>query len=309
MSRKNQFHVLVVNDDGIHAPGLHALLRKLLHAYPRCDAKDDGVRKVNIYVSCPEREMSATSHSVTVRNPVFVESLELPGELSVLKAYAISGTPVDCVRMAICTNIFSGGESSSHDAHDKAVYKFKFTPDLVLSGINRGNNAGLNVIYSGTVAGAREAVIMGFPSIALSLDHAPTYPSDQDKWDYNMAADLSIPVINNMLDSIEKKEVPQNFFLNVNIPNVDNVSQIQGVKLTRQSMETKWIEAYTEVTRSVGYRREFLLTGIPVSEPDVNSDGGALAKNYVSVTPLHLSSSVLESPFLPIMKGWSLFGK
>jgi len=308
MSRKaNQFNVLVVNDDGIHAPGLHSLLKKLLHAFPRVDGKDDGVRKVNFFVSCPEREMSASSHSVTVRNPIFVEPIELPGELSVLKSFAVSGTPVDCVRMAICTDIFCESESSGSSSSSDHLPVYKFKPDLVLSGINRGNNAGLSIVYSGTVAGAREAAIMGFPSIALSLDHAPTYPSDQDKWDYDMAADLSLPIINHMLDSVEKKEVPQNFFLNVNIPNVTHVSEIQGVKLTTQSLQTKWIESYREITSSRGYRREFLLSGIPISESNVNSDGGALSKNYVSVTPLHLSSSVIDSPFLPAMKGWSVF--
>jgi 5'-nucleotidase len=127
--------ILLTNDDGINAKGIHALISELNSL-------------AEIYVAAPDRERSGTGHSITVFEPIKVSSARLPG---VKAGWIIGGTPVDCVKLAIS----------------------KLIPekiDLVVSGINHGSNLGTDVVYSGTVSAAAEGVIMGSPSIAVSYD-------------------------------------------------------------------------------------------------------------------------------------------
>lgn len=128
--------VLLTNDDGIFAEGLHVLARE--------------VQKVaDIHVVAPDHEQSATGHSITMHRPLRVESVKFlhsPG----LRAWAVNGTPADCVKLAV-----------------ESILPYK--PDLVISGINRGANLGTDVLYSGTVSAAIEGVILGIPAIAVSL--------------------------------------------------------------------------------------------------------------------------------------------
>jgi len=237
-SYKSLFRILVVNDDGISAPGLHALLRGLVSHFPQASDKDLQEKKVKreeikfvVRVSAPESEQSAASHCVTVRNPLFVEPVQLPGELEVLKAFKVTGSPADSVRMGLCTTIFTElepsqpaespsdpivlgqdlpeGNSSSSKKHGKTA---QWLPDLVLSGINRGNNAGINAIYSGTVAGAREGAVFGVPSVALSLNHPPSYPSRDDHWDFDLSAKLILPVLDQIVNDVIHQQVPHGIF-------------------------------------------------------------------------------------------------
>eukprot|EP01113_Clastostelium_recurvatum_P001138 TRINITY_DN10472_c0_g1_i4.p1 TRINITY_DN10472_c0_g1~~TRINITY_DN10472_c0_g1_i4.p1 ORF type:complete len:343 (+),score=81.54 TRINITY_DN10472_c0_g1_i4:33-1061(+) len=334
-SEREFLRVLVVNDDGISAPGLAALLRALMVHYPTWGTDTTTAtttrytKPLMVRVCAPESEQSAVSHAVTIRNHIYAEPVELPGVLSVLKSYKVAGTPADCVRIAMSTPIFaelepgvvppsgsstvtigSGMANDAADAPPALLHRPLFVPDLVLSGINRGNNAGLNVIYSGTIAGAREGVILGVPSMALSLDHPPGYPSPTDTWDYDMAAEAILPVVDNMIGSVCKGEVPRGVFFSVNIPNVEHVSAIKGTRLTRQGYGTKWTEKYTEVVGSHGARRVFALTGLPVSVDDVSHDGGAMTRGYISVTPLTLLSNVhVDLPFVKdTVTAWSSFG-
>lgn len=127
--------ILLTNDDGIYAKGIHALIGELNSL-------------AEIYVAAPDRERSGTGHSITVFEPIKVSSVQLPG---VKAGWVIGGTPVDCVKLAVSKLI-----------PDKI--------DLVVSGINHGSNMGTDVVYSGTVSAAAEGVIMGSPSIAVSYD-------------------------------------------------------------------------------------------------------------------------------------------
>lgn len=134
--------ILVTNDDGIHAQGIHALIKELSNI-------------AELYLVAPDRERSGTGHSITVFDPIRVIKTNLPG---VKQGWIAGGTPVDCVKIAIARLI-----------EDKI--------DLVVSGINHGPNLGTDVLYSGTVSAAAEGVIMGCPAIAVSLN---SYKDEHD---------------------------------------------------------------------------------------------------------------------------------
>ncbi|GMP77064.1 hypothetical protein CsSME_00033470 [Camellia sinensis var. sinensis] len=133
----NRPTVMVTNDDGIDAPGLRALVRVLVSA-----------NRYEVFVCAPDSEKSAVSHSITWRNAVSVKEVEIDGAT----AFAVSGTPADCTSLGISKALFPS------------------TPDLVISGINMGSNCGYHIVYSGTVAGAREAFFNGVPSLSISYD-------------------------------------------------------------------------------------------------------------------------------------------
>src|SRR3954452_19872592 len=132
--------VLLTNDDGIQATGLHAMRRALL-----------GVPDVELAVIAPDSNRSATARSITTREPLWVEEIEFEDGTT---GFATDGTPVDCVRFA-------------------ALGLVEFQPELIVSGINHGSNLGDDITYSGTVAAALEGIILGIPGIAVSqqADH------------------------------------------------------------------------------------------------------------------------------------------
>ncbi|MBU2548586.1 MAG: 5'/3'-nucleotidase SurE [Proteobacteria bacterium] len=128
-------NILLTNDDGIHAPGLAALVRTLASEH-------------EVFVAAPEYEQSAVGHAITLADPIKVKPISKNGEFF---GYALGGTPADCVKLASC------------ELMDRR-------PDLVVSGINLGANVGINLLYSGTVSAATEAAILGLPALAISLD-------------------------------------------------------------------------------------------------------------------------------------------
>ena len=135
----NNMHLLITNDDGIHAEGIQTLVRVIMENYANW----------RLSVIAPDRERSAVGHAITMHKPLRVE--EIPFSFNEkLKGYAVNGTPSDCVKLAV-----------------EAILEEK--PDLVISGINRGSNLGTDVLYSGTVSAAVEGTILGIPSIAMSL--------------------------------------------------------------------------------------------------------------------------------------------
>lgn len=129
--------VLLTNDDGIFAEGLHALRKEL-----------EEVEGLELFIVAPDRERSASAHAITIHRPLHVEELNLNEGRS--RAWAVNGTPADCTKLAV-----------------EAILRDR--PDLVISGINRGSNLGTDVFYSGTVSAAIEGAILGLPSIAVSL--------------------------------------------------------------------------------------------------------------------------------------------
>ncbi|XP_024403245.1 uncharacterized protein [Physcomitrium patens] len=200
-------NVLVTNDDGINAPGLRALVAVLIEDV-----------SCNVFICAPDSEQSGVSHSITHRSVLEVSSVNILGAT----AFETSGTPADCVSLALTSSIFPWAK-----------------PTLVVSGINKGSNCGYHIVYSGTVAGAREAFINGVPAIALSLDWKRGGKSNDN--DFKSAATVSLPLIKAALRDIQGGIYPEGFFFNVDIPT--DPLEHKGYKVTRQGtsrLPLKW---------------------------------------------------------------------
>ncbi|GFZ14104.1 survival protein SurE-like phosphatase/nucleotidase [Actinidia rufa] len=173
------------------------------------------------------REKSAVSHSITWISAISVKRADINGAT----AFAVSGTPADC------TSLGSSGSL------------FPSTPDLVISGINKGSNCGYNIVYSGTVAGAREAFLQGLPSLSLSYDWVGGTSNIDD---FTLAAEACLPIINAIVAEIKNKSYPRKCFLNVDLPtNVANHKVIGAIV-----------------------------------DDDDNTDYRSLREGYITVTPL-----------------------
>jgi len=265
--------ILVVNDDGIEAPGLKSLVKELLK------------KNFDVRVVAPAEEKSAQSHSITIHSLIVVEPFHFESrELESIIAFKVHGTPADCVKIAL----------------SKLLNDWK--PHLLLAGINRGNNAGMNVIYSGTVACALQGTIKGVPSAALSLDHPVTYPSQQDEWPYDLAAHLAIPLVNTILD----QKLPDGVFLNINFPNV-LPSQVLGLKITRQGT-SRFEEEFLQQESSKG-KQVYLVKGrMKIMDTKEDFDTFALRKGWITITPLSWASDVFESEWVSQeLHSWPIF--
>ncbi|CAH8313115.1 unnamed protein product [Eruca vesicaria subsp. sativa] len=188
--------IMVTNDDGIDAPGLRSLVRVLV-----------STNLYDVRVCAPDSEKSAVSHSIIWSRPLTAQRVEIEGA----EAFAVSGTPADCTGLGLSEALFPS------------------LPDLVLSGINVGSNCGYNIVYSGTVAGAREAFIYDVPSASISYDWKR---GDINVNDFVLAAQACLPIISGMLSAIKNKTHPTNCFLNIDLPT--DIANHKGYKLTRQ---------------------------------------------------------------------------
>jgi 5'-nucleotidase len=233
--------ILLVNDDGIYARGLSALVRGL---------KDLG----EIYVAAPDRERSATGHSITVHRPLRVRKVSL-SDFGVAASWAVDGTPSDCVKLAVEDLLPN-------------------PPEIVLSGINQGPNLGTDVLYSGTVSAAVEGLISGFPAVAVSL------ASFTDR-DFSKAGEFA----RTLVTILEKSDFPQNFLLNVNVP---AGAEPKGVKITRLG-NRRYINIFEKRVDPHG-RTYYWMAGdlLEMEENQEGTDVGAVKSNYISITPLHL---------------------
>jgi 5'-nucleotidase len=238
----SEARILVSNDDGIHAPGL-----KVLERVARSLSKD-------VWVIAPEAEQSGASHGLTLRRP-------LPLHKIGPKRFAVGGTPSDCVLMAV-----------KHIIMDRP-------PDLVLSGINRGANLGEDVFYSGTVAAAREAALLGLPAIAFSLVRR----GDALHW---KTAERFAPDI---IRKLYANPWPASVLMNVNFPPIPP-DEVIGVKVAPQGRRVE----HTQVKIAKDpYGRDVLWVGdFPTDDPkDPKTDLGAIIDKMVSVTPLHCDAT------------------
>jgi 5'-nucleotidase len=231
--------ILLTNDDGIYAEGLAALRRELS-------------KLAETVVFAPLEERSGVAHAVTLSRPIAVERIVHDGAT----AYAVDGTPVDCVKIAV-----KGFEAEP--------------PDLVFSGINLGPNVGIDVIYSGTVSAALEAAIMGIPAVAISL-------GSRDSRDFSYAAKFAAELAATLL---EDRFLPPGIVLNVNVPAVPE-DEIKGVSITKQSRSC-YGERFDKRDLSPD-KMVFTLSGKlhDLAEPP-DMDIAALANKFVSVTPVH----------------------
>ncbi|XP_044497748.1 5'-nucleotidase SurE-like isoform X3 [Mangifera indica] len=191
--------VLVTNGDGIESPGLVYLVKALVN---------EGL--YNVHVCAPQSDKSVSGHSVTLQETIAVNSAEINGAT----AYEVSGTPVDCVSLALSGALFSWSK-----------------PVLVISGINRGSSCGHHTFYSGVVAGAREALICGVPSLSISLNWKK---DESQESDFKDAVTVCLPLINAAIRDIKKGVFPKSCSLNIDIPTAPLTNK--GFKFTKQSM-------------------------------------------------------------------------
>lgn len=232
--------ILITNDDGIHAKGMATLV-------------DICKPLGQVVVVAPERANSAKSHSVTINQPVNYYPVDTyPGT----EAYAVTGTPVDSVKMAL-GNILTR------------------KPDFVFSGINHGSNAAINVIYSGTMAAAIEGASFDIPSVGFSLtDHNP---------DANFEPASSY--VRGIIKQVMQSGLPHRTCLNVNIPNIPE-KEIQGVRICRQT-KGYWNDGFTKRQHPAGFHYYWLTGRYVNEEPEAkDTDEWALRHNYVAVVPV-----------------------
>lgn len=239
MAEKKQPVILVTNDDGITAPGIRNLVEAV---------KDLG----KVVVVAPDKPQSGMGHAITIGLPLRLHKVNF---FDGIEAYQCTGTPVDCVKLAV----------------DKVLHQ---KPDICISGINHGANHSINVIYSGTMSAAVEAAIESIPSIGFSL------------LDYSLEADFSAArkyaklIVEQMLQS----KVDKHTVLNVNFP-IGKPEDIKGVKICRQAY-AKYEEDFLEREDPHG-RKYYWLTGEFVNfDEGTDTDVWALANNYVSVVPV-----------------------
>jgi len=233
--------ILLVNDDGIYARGLSALARGL---------KDLG----EIYVVAPDRERSATGHSITVHRPLRVRKVSL-SDFGVAASWSVDGTPSDCVKLAVEDLLPN-------------------PPDIILSGINQGPNLGTDVLYSGTVSAAIEGLISGFSAVAVSLASFT---------DRNFSG--AVEFTRTLVTVLEKVDFPQHFLLNVNVPAGDLQN---GVKITRLG-NRRYINIFDKRVDPRG--RVYYWMGGDLLDMEENQEGtdvSAVKNNYISITPLCL---------------------
>ena len=248
--------ILVSNDDGISSQGIFQLVKEL---------KQIG----DVIVVAPQTEQSAAGHSITMKVPLRVEEYYINGALF---GYAVNGTPADCIKMGI-----------------KNILKEK--PDIVISGINNGSNAAINVIYSGTVSAAREAAIMDVPAIAISVtDHNPKH--------FEYAAKLSA----RLAKLVCANKLKTGTLLNVNVPDLAE-NEIAGVKLTMQG-RSKWDDYYEERVDPYGNKYYWLTGKLLIQDENIEKDQIALKNNYASITPIHFDLTDYE--MFEKMKDWDI---
>ena len=235
--------ILLTNDDGWDSPGLAALAEVL-----------EGLGE--LLVVAPRDEQSAIGHAITLSGTVEAEPVRFDGAAA---AYAVSGTPADCAKLAI-----------------RALFA-DAPPALCVSGLNPGPNVGVNVFYSGTVGAALEAAVNGVPAIAVSKELG-------DELSPRDAARLVTPLIREVL----RRGLPEWHALNVNVPG-RRIEDIRGLRVTRQGV-SGFDESYRELPPSEGSSRSrFRLEGqMRLRETDGMTDAEALAEGMISVTPMAL---------------------
>ena len=254
--KKAKPRILVVNDDGIDAPGIRALIEVM---------QELG----EVTVVAPDSPQSGMGHAITIAKPLRLDKVHL---YEGVEMYKSSGTPVDCVKLAV--NIIFKGQK----------------PDLCVSGINHGLNNSINVIYSGTMSAAVEGAIESIPSIGFSLD------------DFTYDADFSHckKFIKVIASQVLEHGLQLGTLLNVNFP---KGGDIKGIKVCRQA-NAKWAEDFDE--RLDPHKRNYYwLTGVfQNNDRGEDSDVWALENGYVSLVPVQFDMTAHHA--IPILNSWDL---
>jgi 5'-nucleotidase len=231
--------ILITNDDGIDAPGLRFLWEALI------DVAD-------LYIIAPATEKSGAGLGITIRDPIHIQPIDWEKGT---KAWKITGTPADCIRMGMSVILNS-------------------PPDLIVSGINRGANSGRNVLYSGTIGGVIEGVLRNVPGIAFSC-------ADFVNPDYKKVQHLIYPLVKHLFEN----PLPHGTLLNVNFP---DVQEIRGLKLARQG-KGFWIEDPAHRIHPEGHSYFWHGGKWNEHEEDEESDVHLLKQGFATAVPIHIS--------------------
>ena len=232
--------ILVTNDDGILAPGIRALISVM-----------ETIGQV--LVVAPDKPQSAMGHAITINNTLFLDKISK--EEDIIAEYSCSGTPVDCVKLAV-----------------NEILKRK--PDLCVSGVNHGSNSSINVIYSGTMSAAVEAGIEGIPAIGFSLLD----------YDWNANFEPTKKFIKKIALEVLQNGLPEGVILNVNFPKLSE-KEIKGIKVCRQA-KAMWQEKFDKRTSPMG-RDYYWLTGKFINQDNgEDTDEWALENGYISLVPV-----------------------
>lgn len=250
--------ILITNDDGIAAPGIAALWRAV---------RDLG----EVTIVAPDSERSAVGHAITLADPLRVADFAGPDGLV---GHAVSGTPADCVKIAV-----------------RAI--LRDPPDLVLSGINQGANMGTNLLYSGTVSAATEAAMLGLPAAAFSL-------ADRHYPDFTAASSYA----RRLALEIDRRGLPRGISLNVNVPPLP-AEAIRGAALTRQGKVRvlEWFDRRNDPRD----RHYYWMVAERLEDeagPGSGLDDAAVAAGFISVTPINFD--LTDEGMLAALGGWDL---
>ena len=274
--------ILLTNDDGIYAKGMHSLYLELAD-------------KHHVVIVAPESEQSAVGHALTLYNPLRVKKIKRNGEFY---GYGVNGTPADCVKIAF------------HEIMESS-------PDMVISGINLGPNVGINVLYSGTVSAATEGAILGIPSIAVSLN---TYKDPDFSFASSFTKRLVDLIHKNVKGSDPTGSVclrpGLTPLLNVNIPAVKR-EMIRGIAITRQGI-SRFVERFekridprdnTYYWQAGHVRYNHLkLSNVAgealMRDEDGDTDIKALANCMISITPLQYDLTCHKE--IECLRGWKI---
>jgi 5'-nucleotidase len=239
--------VLLSNDDGFHSTGIRCLYDALSAHFA-------------VTTVAPQREQSGVSHAFTFHSPLYYEKV---GENGSMPGYVVNGTPSDCVKFAVSTLMSQ-------------------RPDVVVSGMNLGENSGISGFYSGTLAAAREGAFWGIPSVAFSVcDGAKSHMADYSA--------MAVRILRHILEMHTSSAT----YYNVNFPACP-VAECRGIKVARQSMAF-FDDRYRSVVNERG-EEGFLVYGQKIGlEQTDDYDSCALANNYATVSPLHFDATAEEA--------------
>jgi 5'-nucleotidase len=247
--------ILITNDDSFSAPGIRYLIGVM--------------REIGeVVVVAPDKPQSGMGHAITVSTPLRLQKLKSEKNY---KEYFCNGTPVDCVKLAV----------------DKVLHR---KPDLLVSGINHGSNASVNIIYSGTMSAVIEGAMGHIPSVGFSLN------------DYAYTADFSHTAlyIKSICMNVLENGLPESTCLNVNFP-IKTDEKLKGVKICRQA-DAYWKEEFSERQDPHGRDYYWMMGVFENFDKGKDTDEWALKNNYVSIVPVHYDLTAHDS--IPVIKKW-----
>jgi 5'-nucleotidase len=238
--KKDRPLILITNDDGISAPGLKALIAVMAEIG-------------EIVVVAPDNPQSAMGHAITINSTLYLNKISKENDPFI--EYSCSGTPVDCVKLAV-----------------NEILKRK--PDLCVSGVNHGSNSSINVIYSGTMSAAVEAGIEGIPAIGFSLLD----------YDWNANFDTIKSFIRKISLEVLENGLPEGVVLNVNFPKLEE-KDIKGIRICRQA-KVLWVEKFDKRKTPQGRDYYWLAGEFVNQDKGEDTDEWALQNGYISVVPV-----------------------